>query len=68
LINNESAEGACGSSSLATKEVCGKGFGVEKVICISLCLSEDVLISKLDISFISFCNITLSWGWDAEIF
>jgi hypothetical protein len=57
LINNEFVEETCDSDSLTTKEVCGKNSRVGKVICISFCLDEGVLISKLDISFISFCTI-----------
>jgi hypothetical protein len=41
---------------------CGKGFGVGKVICILFCFGKSVLISKLVISFISFCIISLYLG------
>jgi hypothetical protein len=58
FINNESAREASDSDSLAIKEVCGRDSGIKKVICISPCLDEGVLISKLDVSFISFCIIS----------
>jgi hypothetical protein len=62
FINNESAGGGFGSDSLATKEVCGRGFGVGKVICISFYLGVSVLNSMLDILFISFCIISPCFG------
>jgi hypothetical protein len=65
LINNKSIGRACGSGLLVTKEVCGKGSRVEKVICISFYLDESVLISKLDILFIFFYTIS---PWSAEVF
>jgi hypothetical protein len=62
LINNESAEGACGSDLLATKVACGKSSGVGKVICILFYLDESVLISRLVISFLSFCILSPCLG------
>jgi hypothetical protein len=62
IINNEFAGRASNSSLLIIKVVCGRGSRVEKVIWIAFCLGESVLISKLDISFISFYTISPCLG------
>jgi hypothetical protein len=41
LISNESARRACGNGSLATKMLCGKGSGVEKVLVFCLVLVRE---------------------------
>jgi hypothetical protein len=55
IISSESAEGVCDSCSVEVKVVWKRGSGVGKVIWISFVSDEDVLISRLFISLISFC-------------
>jgi hypothetical protein len=52
FVSNESAGRVSGSGLLVIKTGCGKGFGVEKVICISFSLGEGVLTLRLVILFI----------------